>query len=303
MRQLQILFLLLVSLVTAHLTLANIVSKPSQNTAGLITQNTTLNVPSYKPKLCGNRSLYNIQQALICLGNYKIASNAIVTISVNQEPQQIYDTITVNHSDGDKVHIVGNCSDTSDHICTLQFNAGDSGLVVQNVNKLGLFDNFTLLGSQASDSNNISGIYAANNSAITLGHHVTVESFWYGIFAESNSSIDAEYATSSHNLFDGISANNSSSINASYATASNNAHAGIAAVNGSAVSAGHSTADDNGDYGFYANRSLLVASNGNAHNNGLYDAAIMYVAGFSCYDSSIGTHWTGDPVAVTGGCW
>lgn len=238
----------------------NVIATPLYNTTGLISHDTMITIPGTS-KLCGSEVLHTIQTALRCLGHYKISSNATVTILVHHAVvNPVYKTITVNHADGDHIHIVGDCAVDSTHTtgaCDLYFAAGNDGLVVQNGHKLGLFDNFNLYGTGSG-----AGIYANTNSNIILGHHISVTHFNYDIDATNNSYIQADYANTS-GAIEGLVATRNSIISASYAKSENNS-----------------------DYGFNVQfNSLMNVSNTTADNNSNGSVWVSYNSEVTCYGS------------------
>jgi len=258
----------------------NQIAEPATGTPGLITQSSTVYVRSNSNTLCPNQDIETIQDALNCLGNYKIAANVIVTISVTEQPSNIYQTITVNHSDGDRIHIVGACKNDPNGMCTLQFAAGENGLVVQNGNKLGLFDNFTLLGSQASSTNEIAGVLADKNGTIILGHNITVEEFYNGIWANNHSYIFAQYDRANNN-YNGMLAQYNSTINAEHSLVEKNQAGGIKSSQTSGIDAQHAKSDNNAtnfQAMYSSNLNLKDATSENSTGNtGIYSGTASSV--------------------------
>lgn len=271
----------------------------------LITKDITIYVPAKNTRFCGTTPLNTIQDALHCLSRYKIANNAIVTISMQRSPNFDYDTINVNHPDGDKIHIVGDCTG-DDHtygICTIHFKPNIAGLAVENGNKLGLFDNFHLVGDVTNvnniESNVKSGILARGNSTIKLidpnksDNHISliIDHFASGLSAMDSSSIitappggiELEYnavqgfiaiLNSELRIYHSIIQDNpyggaafrSSGVDITYSTIRNNTGYALSAQTSSGINAGNDEVSNNGS-GFYAFLDSSIYAAGSTLSN------------------------------------
>lgn len=145
-----------------------------------------------------------IQEALKALRNYRILSGVTVTIRLNQDAVN-YDTINVDHPEGGKIHIVGNCSEGKN--CTIIFKQGVHGVYVANGNRLGYLDKLNLVGQGGEY-----GILASGGSNINCGPNITVQKFISGIQAEIHSVISARGIRCEYNSWDGIRVTYSSTI-------------------------------------------------------------------------------------------
>ena len=219
-----------------------------------------------------------IQDALKCLEKAKIAPNVTVTIKVTQNSFD-YDTIKINHINGDRINIVGDCDGG---ICTIVFKPNTTGLIVANGGTLGLFDNFKLVGQKVKPFLiHDYGILAENNGKITCGPNVTVRNFDYGVYAVDRSSVYAPFLVSEHNNKDGvmaergsiieianakieynngngIKASNASTIKAPNAITAYNSNNGITAINIATVDARGIKADNNKGHNFYADNGSII---------------------------------------------
>lgn len=199
-----------------------------------IVADTTLHVPS---------QYETIQAALDAIDLRPISKNAVVTIQVADGNYTEYETIVVDHPDGNRIHIQGNT--TNPALCALVFQPGVNGVSVSHSRALGMINGFTL---QGSDQTGI-GIQAYSSGSITTGSAIIVRGFERGVQASFSSTIECAGIQATENQH-GIIAIYSSSISAPTATASENTWNGFATNAGSSMSAWSSTALNNGHAGF-----------------------------------------------------
>jgi hypothetical protein len=244
----------------------------------LIKNDITLNVPGDSPfGFAEHKYLRTIQDALKELTDKKIAPSAVVTIKLTQNPPDKYSTIVVDHPDGDKIHIIGDCDGNS---CNLLFEEKTNGLQVSDGNKLGLIDGFYFIGTADSQDNQFYGIYANDSGVIKTGENMAVQNFYNGIFADNHSYILANKIKSTNNAHDGILASNGSTITANNAVTNDNKYCGVHAENSSNIY-GDDIQSKNNSMGVFAAfassitiRGSLVAGNSDGGILADYNAII-----------------------------
>ena len=208
-------------------------------TGGVILGDITLNVPS---------DYTSVATALDCISDKTIAEDAIVTIQIANGTYTNLNTIHVNHPNGDRIHIVGNTADETQ--VKLNFALDQSGIVVEDGNKLGLIDGLTLTGNTTSSS--VYGVAASDSSTIIFGTAVTVDSFGDGILSKGSSSIYCRSVISKNNANSGIAAYHGASIDANSSNSSNNSGDGVVSSSGSSVGFSDGVANNNSNNGIYA---------------------------------------------------
>jgi hypothetical protein len=215
----------------------------------LIKNSVTLNVPGNSPfGFAEHKYLHTIQDALEELNDKKIAHGVVVTIKLIQNPPGIYDTIVVDHPDGDKIHIIGDCNGNS---CNLQFKPDANGLQVSDGNKLGLIDGLYFIGTSYNQKSKFYGIYANNGGIIKTGGNMAVQNFYNGVFADNHSYILVNKIKSTNNAYDGILASNGSTITANNAVTNDNKYCGVHAKNSSNIY-GNNIQSKNNSMGVFA---------------------------------------------------
>jgi hypothetical protein len=240
----------------------------------LIKNNITIDVPGNSPfGFAEHKYLYTIQDALEELNDKKIAHDIVVTIKLTQNPTSKYGTIVVDHPDGDKIHIKGDCNGNN---CNLQFEEKANGLQVSDGNKLGLIDGFCFIGTADSQDNQFYGIYANNSGVIKTGESMVVHNFYNGVFADNHSYILANKIKSTNNVHDGIIASNNSAITFTEAAVNNNGFRGCEAAYASNIDGSKVQAESNGERGVAAVHSssikLYNAQIDNNKDDGIYSA-------------------------------
>ncbi len=209
-----IIFVIVLAICT---TLSGVYAAPPSFT-GTITGDMTLNVPA---------DFGDVQAALDYLSDKRIAANAIVTIQVADGTYNYTSAIEVKHSEGDKIHILGNVSNPNN--CLLDFSECSKGFLIQNGNKIGLIDGFKLYGNSTVNE----GVSVTTGSYANCGANLIVENFEIGIYVQYNS-----YAKVS-------------------STVTNNSNIGIAAEYNSTIIAPNSVVTNN-DRGFWASKCSTI---------------------------------------------
>jgi hypothetical protein len=175
------------------------------------------------------------------LDDKRIGSSAIVTIEL---PAGTFgcSAITVDHVDGNHLHIVGQGSaDTK-----LTFHDND-GFVIPMSRSVGLIDKLTLEGPTFEGS----GVLAWGNASAKLGSDLVIREFQFGVRADS-SYINADGVIAEDNMETGFRAGFGSFMSANNAVARANNN-GFVSIIGSSMIADGAIAENHAQYGFDAN--------------------------------------------------
>ncbi|MCH6258182.1 hypothetical protein MLD52_16590, partial [Puniceicoccaceae bacterium K14] len=250
----------------------------------------------------------SIQDALSWLDLKVISNTATVTIKLSSQGVYTnYDTIEVDHPNGNRIHIGGNGK-------TVTFSEGETGLQLKDGNRLGSIRNIVLDGNYLSAH---WGVHLIRSSSIHIRENVEIRGFKYdGIYAANGSSVDCApslyvhhngregiqavfgsyvYAgwndgsngssvESSHNVGGGFVTHSSSGIFADRALAQNNGGDGFIAYGVSSIEANNTIRNGNGGYGYHAFDGGMIRGSGSSSSQANTD-------GFSRGDAATGGHF------------
>ena len=141
----------------------------------LIASSTSLNIPA---------DFATPQAALDYLDGFAIARDAVVTLQFAAGTHALTEAISIRHPDGDRIHLIGDPSDSS--AVVLQF-PGTDGVFLINGSRLGGIDGLTLQGDGAAGV----GVRLMRQSSAFISPGVVIDGFNTGIQVVSNSSVVA----------------------------------------------------------------------------------------------------------------
>ena len=184
----------------------------------IIDQDITLNVPT---------DYTDINMALDYLNDKTIMPNATVTIKVSDGVYNYSGPISIDHSDGMNVQIIGNVSSPS----LVVLNCSDSCFSIQDNKRVGFIDGMTLVGSSSSWT---FGIRTQGHSWANIGNNIIIYDFHIGIGVENNSYALIGEAEVYSNVYQGIRVNGSSVVTSS-ANVRDNHDIGYSAIRHSVI--------------------------------------------------------------------
>ena len=152
---------------------AHFLSATEAVVGGLILEDISLNVPD---------DFETVQDALSWLDTKQISREATVTIQMADGTYTDYETITFDHSNGDRIQLVGNTSNPGN--VTIHFATGQNGI---DVTKSGIrIDGMTLVGNYPNDS--ATGVRVMGSSVASVRSGVSISGFYHGIQVAHSSS-------------------------------------------------------------------------------------------------------------------
>jgi hypothetical protein len=235
------LMVFLVALVVCLTT--SVVSAAPPSFTGTITGDMTLNVPA---------DFADINAALSYLSDKRIADTAIVTIKVADGTYNYTNQITVKHSDGKQINIIGNVENPES--CVINFSA--NGIVVSNGCSLGYLNGFKFCGVNTVET---IGVFAINNSHIDCGSKMILYNFYDGVYASQNASISANGVTAT-NCWRGFCAMFNAYVLAIDSFAYNNRYGYVAARVSDIYARGYTVAGNTNDF-YPSGNSIIDTSN------------------------------------------
>ncbi len=216
-----------------------------------------------------------VQDALLFLDDKKIGLAVLVTIKIEDGTYSNYDSIIIDHTQGDRIQIIGNQSSPSNVI--LQFKSGASGILMQKSKTIYLIDGITFDGNNTAQM----GVRIYDNCSATLGSNCTIKNFTVdGVYISEGSTLRCNGITVQNNGRDGLKAYRNATIIADSVTSKNNGKVGFSSNSSSVISAASSTSQNNGTQGFLSyNNSYIYAvgttSTGNSPNYSTQDVSYI----------------------------
>lgn len=145
---------------------------------GVILDETILNVPS---------EYSTIQDALEWLDTRRISRNVSVTIQIADGYYSDYQTVNLNHPQGDRIQILGNTGTPGNVV--LQFGVGSDGFKLSGAGAFGRIDGLTIEGNYPTDSKD--GVKISAASFMTVGPNISISGFANGISLYHSSGCNA----------------------------------------------------------------------------------------------------------------
>jgi hypothetical protein len=247
----------------------------------------------------------DLVEAFEKLASVSVLPGAILTLQVETGTYLMDQTLTLNHPDGARIHIVGD--DENPRQVVLSFTGGDVGVEVSQAHALGLFSGFTVQGRNTEDT--LRGVQIWEGSSLRANRLIVEQWTQGGVLVSFNGSLymqnEAEepglevayndgiglgvhwggyvwaQGMHAHDNARGVEVAWNGSAQLAKGLFEDNDSDGFTVLHGAAVSAGSSVASNNGGHGFevglsaYGGLSSTVSTNNTAYGYHAYYGGIL----------------------------